>query len=66
MDFVQAGKSLKRMTREIERQRFEIRNPGSYERIKRAELEHEKRRRELFKSGTKRWLEQQQNRKESE
>ena len=62
---VQAGKSLKRMTREIERQRFEIRNPGSYERIKRAELEHEKRRRELFKSGTKRWLEQQ-NRKESE
>ena len=38
---VQANKSLKRMTRDIERQRYEIRNPGSYERIKRAELEHE-------------------------
>ena len=61
---VQAGKSLKRMTRDIERQRFEIRNPGSYERIKRAELEHEKRRRELFKSGTKRWLEQQKQKGE--
>ncbi|MDU0433866.1 hypothetical protein QVA48_01405 [Staphylococcus haemolyticus] len=61
---VQAGKSLKRMTREIERQRYEIRNPGSYERIKRAELEHEKRRRELFKSGTKRWLEEQKQKGE--
>lgn len=61
---VQANKSLKRMTRDIERQRYEIRNPGSYERIKRAELEHEKRRRELFKSGTKRWLEQQKQKGE--
>ncbi|UVD90670.1 MAG: hypothetical protein NRZ54_08675 [Staphylococcus haemolyticus] len=61
---VQAGKSLKRMTKEIERQRFEIRNPGSYERIKRTEFEHEKRRRELFKSGTKRWLEEQKQKGE--
>jgi len=56
---VQASKSLKRMTKDIERQRYEIREPGSYERIKKARLEDEKRRRELFKAGTRRFLEQQ-------
>lgn len=55
---VQAGKSLKRITKDIERQRYEIRDPGSYERIKQARLAEEKRKRELFKAGTRRWLEE--------
>lgn len=55
--FVQAGKSLKKITRDIERQRYEVREPGSYKRIQQARLAEEKRRRDLFKEGTRRWLE---------
>lgn len=55
---VQAGKNLKKITKDIEKQRYEIREPGSYKRIQQARLAEEKRRRELFKEGTRRWLEQ--------
>lgn len=55
---VQAGKSLKRLTKDIEQQRYEIREPGSYKRIQQERMEEEKRKRELFKEGTRRWLSQ--------
>ncbi|MBY7665080.1 hypothetical protein HRV87_009055 [Staphylococcus agnetis] len=55
---VQAGKPLKRITKDIEKQRYEIHEPGSYKRIQQARLAEEKRKRELFKEGTRRWLEQ--------
>ncbi|CAC8739000.1 TPA: hypothetical protein O6Y75_001203 [Staphylococcus aureus] len=45
------------MARDIEKQRYEIREPGSYARVQKARLEEEKRRRELFKEGTRKFLE---------
>ncbi|UKM36599.1 hypothetical protein VBSAUSMH15_57 [Staphylococcus phage vB_SauS_Mh15] len=36
---------------------LEIREPGSYARVQKARLEEEKRRRELFKEGTRKFLE---------
>lgn len=55
---VQASKPLKRITKDIEKERYEMREPGSYKRIQQARLAEEKRKRELFKEGTRRWLEQ--------
>ncbi|HHC6270594.1 TPA: hypothetical protein ACS5AA_002645 [Staphylococcus aureus] len=54
---VQASKRLTSMIRDIEKQRYEIREPGSYARVQKARLEEEKRRRELFKEGTRKFFE---------
>lgn len=45
------------MARDIEKQRYEIREPGSYARVQQARLEDEKRRRAKFKEGTRKFLE---------
>ncbi|HBC4184110.1 TPA: hypothetical protein KEO05_000489 [Staphylococcus aureus] len=45
------------MIRDIEKQHYEIREPGSYARVQKVRLEEEKRRRELFKEGTRKFLE---------
>ncbi|WP_341443580.1 hypothetical protein [Staphylococcus aureus] len=54
---VQASKRLTSMIRDIEKQCYEIREPGSYARVQKVRLEEEKRRRELFKEGTRKFLE---------
>ncbi|MFT1945860.1 hypothetical protein ACMUGQ_13140 [Staphylococcus aureus] len=54
---VQASKRLTSMIHDIEKQRYEIREPGSYARVQKVRLEEEKRRRELFKEGTRKFLE---------
>ncbi|HFG0304190.1 TPA: hypothetical protein ACGFP1_002790 [Staphylococcus aureus] len=45
------------MARDIEKQRYEIREPGSYARVKQARLEDEKRKRAKFQEGTRKFLE---------
>ncbi|HDN3444331.1 TPA: hypothetical protein P1U96_002791 [Staphylococcus aureus] len=45
------------MARDIEKQRYEIREPGSYARVQQARLEDEKRKRAKFKEGTRKFLE---------
>lgn len=54
---VQAGKSLKRMQRQIERARYEVRGQSDeYERMKQRKLAQNKRNREVQKRGTRRFL----------
>lgn len=54
---VQAGKSLKRMQRQIERARYEVRGQSDeYERMKQRKLAQNKRNREVQKRGTKKFL----------
>ncbi|MGJ8886188.1 hypothetical protein [Staphylococcus aureus] len=45
------------MARDIEKQRYEIREPGSYARVQQARLEDKKRKRAVFKEGTRKFLE---------
>ena len=54
---VQAGKPLKRMQRQIERARYEVRGQSDeYERMKQRKLAQNKRNREVQKRGTRRFL----------
>ncbi|WP_353452833.1 hypothetical protein [Staphylococcus coagulans] len=56
---VQAGKSLKRIVRDIEKQRYEIRDDlDSYYRKKDKELQERVRRRKLFQQGTEKFMKQ--------
>lgn len=54
---VQAGKPLKRMQKQIERNRYIVRNDEEgYERMKQRKLAQNKRNREVQKRGTRRFL----------
>ncbi|HFJ4860816.1 MULTISPECIES: hypothetical protein [Staphylococcus] len=45
------------MARDVEKQRYEIRESGSYARVQQARLADEKRKRAIFKEGTRKFLE---------
>ncbi|RIL72725.1 hypothetical protein BUY49_02275 [Staphylococcus devriesei] len=59
---VQAGKSLKRMQRQIERARYEVRGEEEeYERMRKRKLAQNKRNREVQKRGTRKFMNKMRN-----